>query len=336
MHATATGEKTALIYMRRFAKTFTALMILFLSETLLNIVKIRYTDMPVFLDISQVITTYSLQQQINLSAGWSDALVGDSQSVGGSGTYVDSPTIIYNPLMGRKFTKQILTPIPPASVFSLIQAGWPVTFVMRVSTDSINGINNAAGGALRSRPADPKFIRLLELLTDIQESGSIGTRLKQDKGEASMVFLRHEPSEDMVAKGKEVRDLLGVDQEADELKLVLGAIAQDDRELAVLTRSVLEILIELGSYIEAPAEHIEDGRVFRNRIDEPGFEPLIRIHSSPKKPKDPFVAVSYQDHWFWIDQTDRDSKRMLAFVMLLFSMAEPEGATMPTVTIPAK
>ena len=63
---------------------------------------------------------------------------------------------------------------------------------------------------------------------------------------------------------------------------------------------------------------------------------LIDIKSSSDKPENAYVAVRYNDHWFWIDDRDFKSKRTFAFLMIMFSMTE-EGSNedLPLVTIPA-
>ncbi len=137
-----------------------------------------------------------------------------------------------------------------------------------------------------------------------------------------------------------VRKMLGIDPTAQEFAIVYGSVAKNDREIAVLSRSILEIIIDLASYIEVPNVHVDENRVNPTQIEEsaPGrpIEPLIRIHSSREKPADAFVAVPYRNHWFWIDDRDLPSKRMFSFLMFIFTLVETggkEGA--PIVTIPA-
>lgn len=104
----------------------------------------------------------------------------------------------------------------------------------------------------------------------------------------------------------------------------------------MLTRSMLQVLVELASYINVPEEDIKEGRV-RSTLQEtaPGIDPLIRIHSSDHKPKHAFVAIKYRGGWFWIDDRDFASKRMLSFIMMLFSLTETgPGGTAPIVTVP--
>ena len=93
---------------------------------LLNIVKARYGDTPVFLEVSSVINQYSLEAEFQAGASWNALLPGDSQTLGGRGRYTDRPTVTYNPLTGAKFAKSLLAPIQPGALLSLIQAGWPI------------------------------------------------------------------------------------------------------------------------------------------------------------------------------------------------------------------
>ncbi|MGD8502707.1 MAG: hypothetical protein PVH49_03790, partial [Syntrophobacterales bacterium] len=59
------------------------------KQMLLNMVKIRYADIPVFVDVASVINQYALEGEITLGASWSDGINGDGQNVGGTGKYRD-------------------------------------------------------------------------------------------------------------------------------------------------------------------------------------------------------------------------------------------------------
>ena len=137
-----------------------------------------------------------------------------------------------------------------------------------------------------------------------------------------------------------VRKMLGLDPTAQEFAVVYASIAKNDREVAILSRSILEIIIDLASYIEVPNIHVEEKRVNPTQTDDSGMggpsTPLIRIHSSRENPADAFVAVPYHDHWFWIDDRDLPSKRMFSFLMFIFTLVETGGKEgVPIVTIPA-
>src|SRR5436189_79651 len=127
---------------------------------MLNLVRLRYGDIGVFLDVGQIVSGYTVESVVSASAFWN--LFGFSiehpnvpnntvaASVGGR--FTDRPTITYTPLMGERFARSMMTPVPPASVLSLIQAGYPVDLVLRLMVNVVNGLDNRHGGDLRARP----------------------------------------------------------------------------------------------------------------------------------------------------------------------------------------
>jgi hypothetical protein len=92
-----------------------------------------------------------------------------------------------------------------------------------------------------------------------------------------------------------VRQRLGLDLTAQEIRVVYGSVAANNRELAILSRSILEILIDLASFISVPEAHVLERRVGPTHEDEGGAEgsirPLIRIGSAAARPPDAFAAV---------------------------------------------
>jgi hypothetical protein len=102
---------------------------------------------------------------------------------------------------------------------------------------------------------------------------------------------------------------------------------------------MLEILIDLSSYIEVPEASTAQRRTFPTPaaevINGAAVAPLIRIHSSRQSPGDAFAAVPYREEWYWIDDKDLASKRLFSFIMFLFTLTETEGKQgAPIITVP--
>jgi hypothetical protein len=317
------------------------------SQMLLNLVKLRYSDTPVFLDVGQIVSGYTVQSTFTAagnvfsSSGVVPGVPNSSIGLGAQGQFTDRPTITYAPLMGERFARSLMTPVPPPAILSLIQAGYPIDLTLRLVVHTINGLQNRFGGAARRRPADPEFYELLTRFRRIQDSGAIGMRVQRTgREEATVLTLGRKVESSIEPEILMVRQLLGLDPQASELRVVYGSVAANDKELAMLTRSILDILVDLASFITVPEAHVQERRVAPTAEPDVGpggpIPPLIRILSSPEKPGDAFVAVPYRDHWYWIDDRDLPSKGLFSFLMFVFTLVESgEKGTPAILTIPA-
>ena len=310
------------------------------NQMLFNMVKIRYGDAPDFLDVSSVISQYQVAGGVNLGATINYPPSSGSGTLGWAGTYVERPTITYTPIMGDKFARSLMSPVPPPAILSLMQAGYPVDLVFRLLVQEINGVRNRFGGEARARSADPEFYSLIEKMRIVQSSGAIGMRFtRKEKEESTFMVMRGQREPAIEALSAEVRKILGLDPHAKEFNVVYGAVSRDDKEIAILTRSILEVLIDVSADIEVPAAHVEEKRVGSTHVEEAVKDgkilPLVRIHSSSEKHKDAFVSIQYRDTYFWIDDRDLMSKKIFSFLMFVFTLVETgEKGTAPIVTVP--
>ena len=311
-------------------------------QMLLNLLKVRYTDAPVFMDIASVINSYELAGEVSLFGEVAEAGAGDEiASLGMTGRYADRPTITYQPLAGDKFTRSLMLPIPVSSILSLIQSGYPADLVLRICVDSINGLQNAYGGPGRSYAGDPKFRELMASLRESQAAGGLGMKMKSASDRhAVVIFLRPSTDEAIAAPVRRTRELLSVEETASEFSVVYGNYPENTREIAILSRSIMQILVDFSSYIEVPAADLTEGRVYgleRTPEQERMFPPLLTVRCGPAEPVDAFVSVKYRNQWFWIDDRDRQSKLIFNFLMFMFSLTET-GATQaaPIMTVPTR
>ena len=313
------------------------------DQTLLNIVKIRYADMPLFVEVASIVSGYTLESTVNLNGilSSSDAIQRDSLSLGASGKFIDRPTITYTPITGSQFNKSFMTPIPPRAILFLMQTGWPADLIFPLTVDSINGLRSQVLGGANQRSGDAGYYRVVELIRKIQRSGATGMRIKKgDNGQDTTVMFFHQDniSPETRADMKELNALLGLEPGIREIGINYGLLSGSNKELSFLTRSMLQIMIELAISVDVPPEHVEEGRTVPAMKPSGGkeFSKLMAIHHSKEKPADAFTAVRYRDYWYWIDDRDFKSKRTFAFLMILFSLTETGGREgLPLVTIPA-
>jgi hypothetical protein len=311
------------------------------EQMIMNMVKVRYLDSPMFMEVALVVASYTFEGSATISLpDWEGAAAGPAAGVGGR--WAESPVITYNPLVGEKFTRSLLQPIPPIALFSLVQAGWPIDVVFSIGVRAINGLYASTHIEVLKRRGDTDFYRLLKMLRELQLTGAFALRVQQ-KGEAEsgvVVFRPRQVDVASEATALAVRKMLGLNLEAKEFSLVFGAIQKDDAELALVTRSMFEILLEASAGVEVPAADLQEGRVSKpvEMTDQGEGERkfLIHVRSSSGKPnaRDAFSAVRYRGNWFWLDDRDLSSKRGLSFLMTLFTLAESgTTATPPVLTI---
>lgn len=320
------------------------------QQTLLNIVKMRYGDTPIFVDVGQIVSSYQLSSTVqaggtvypNLDRAPTTS-ISNFFSVGAQGQYTDRPTITYVPLTGSQFIQTLMTPIPPIRLFELVEAGWRVDLLFMAAVQTVNGLSNSRGGA-QLRLEDPEFVQLVKALRRIQESGSVGLRAdvsKDKKGEGLVMFfaMRQVPPE-IQKEQQTVRRLLGLNPEKMEYTVTYGAVPDRDDVIAIHTRSGFQILYELATFVEVPEEHERETRAYPHLPSPPdgqaSLPPLIRIASGETKPADAFSKVYYNDRWYWIENRDLPSKALFSFLLVMLTLAEAgHKAPSPFVTIQA-
>ena len=315
------------------------------EQTLLNIVRLRYADMPLFVEVASVVGGYTLESSVNLGGTLSseNAVQGDFLSLGGAGKYTDRPTITYAPITGDKFNKSFMTPIPPRIILFLIESGWPPELIFPITLDSINGLQSHRASGYYKRKGDPNFYRAVSLFQKIQSSGYTSMRvIKNMKGkEDTLIVIRRDsiPTE-INASIEELEKLLGVRPGSNKLKVTYGDIPETDQELALQSMSLMRIMIAMSQLIDVPSEHIAGGVTFPSippsNSEDTKMGQIINIHHASNKPEGDFVSVRYKDYWFYIEDSDFASKRTFSFLMVLFSITETGGNQgLPLVTIPS-
>jgi hypothetical protein len=315
------------------------------QQTLLNIVKLRYMDLPVLMDVASIVSGYSMQTGVSVNGTLSSekAIQGNYASIGGQAIYTDRPTITYVPMTGDKFMRGLITPIDPKSIFFMLQSGYAADFILGMSIESLNCVRNrsTAGGVVRE--ADPDFIRALELLRDVQAAGAFGMRVEEDKvkGSTGVVFFRRDDVDPVIAeKGAEIRRLLKMPAEPQKFVLTYSPARGAENELAVNSRSMLQIMQTFASHLDVPEPHLKDHSAWpsvETTATSEGRQQSVRIYSGRNKPASAFAAVRYRDYWFWVENGDLRTKRALTVIIFLFTLADtgsPEK--MPLITIPAQ
>jgi hypothetical protein len=224
----------------------------------------------------------------------------------------------------------------------MLQAGYPADFLLGLTVESLNGVRNRSTAGGTAREADPEFIRALQLLREVQAAGAVGMRVEEDKAKGStavLFFRRDDVSADILEKTAEIRRLLKLPVEPQKFVLTYSPVRGATNELAVNSRSMLQIMSAFASYLDVPEAHLKDHSAvpaFENAAPD-SRQNQVRIHSGREKPANVFAAVHYHGYWFWIDDGDWQTKRAMTAIMFFFTLAETgDSAKLPLITIPAQ
>jgi hypothetical protein len=307
------------------------------AQMLNNLVKLRYVDMPVFVDVGQIVAGYSLETMVNAGVGFNTSFLGDdTQSVGVRGRYTDRPTITYTPKSGNDYLRSLLEPVEPRALLSLVLAGYSSELLFAWAVESINGVHNYSVTAHKTRNAEPEYIEFIELFQDLQDLGVISFEIESNPGtNQDMIVLFGKDGYDQAtqAKRKRSREILGLSPDRDRFRVVYAPFAHQDDILAIQTRSMIQMLVALSGFVDVPpdkASHAAPGYQV-----PPGDEWPFRVYSGSDRPQDSFTAIHYQGYWYWIENDDLRSKRVFTLMLFLTTLTSSGPATnAPVLTIP--
>lgn len=148
------------------------------EELLLNLVRLKYREAPVFLEIGTVSAQFVFDQSADTTGTFTEdvgAQRGNPMAFefGAGVGYSERPTITYAPLAGEDFVQRLLSPIDVETLVLLAHSGWRVDRIVRMIVQSINGLDNAgmASGPTPSiAPTYQEFVQAAKLLTVAQRS----------------------------------------------------------------------------------------------------------------------------------------------------------------------
>lgn len=319
------------------------------EQMLINLVKLRYRDNPTFLQVSSIST--NLQWGANASTqvpiGSSVYSAGHLVPFGAGFNYLESPTVTYTPLTGEAFVRQMLTPIPLQTLILLFQAGWPVDTVFRLVVQEVNDLENASpasGPTPEREPIFHKFLEVASIFRDLQKRRVIEWGVSDKGGEGDMfIHPRLSTAERKdVTRLKTLLKLKRSQTDMERYEVGYGVCFTDSSKLNMVTRSMTDILFYIAQAVEVPPDHIEkklvtitrtpDGKVFDWGTLHKN---LIRLRWSENRPDDAYIAVKYRGYWFYIADSDLDSKSTFLLLQILGDLqAGTTPSAGPVLTLP--
>lgn len=314
------------------------------EQTLLNIVKLRYLDTPMYVDVASVVASHELQTQLEATWRLYPTPLSSAQSyrnLEATGRYTNRPTISYVPLAGERFINGQLRPLPPQTIFAMIESGHPADFILRMAARAINDVFNDSRAPQRARTGSPDFEELISVFRRIQRSGAVGMRTeRRGTGHVFLISFRSVASSAAEEDVRLIKKLLRLDPQKHEYILSSGSSRHSGNEIVLLTRSIQEIMAELALGIDVPPEDLAAGRATPGSDVGSGDghrSAFLRVRSGADRPSNTFVTVRYGKTSFWVDDRDLQSKRVFMFLRMFTALAETGVIPQPAVvTIPAR
>ena len=141
----------------------------------------------------------------------------------------------------------------------------------------------------------------------------------------------------------EIYELLQLDRDTDTFKLSSNFLEADGAKWTVRTRSISGLLYYLSQSVEVPGVHesaglttvtsARTGGVF-DWEDTPAGG-LFKVRAGSDRPENAYIATFYRGHWFWIEDTDLQSKSTFMLLRQLFDLQAGQTTFHgPTLTLP--
>ena len=286
------------------------------QELLANIVRAKYNDPPVFLQIKTITVAPSLRMQSGMSLSYSANATGLDSSIGPSVEYKEEPRIIFAPLSGAEFANELLLPTGLMPLYLMMVNGFKFDKIANLGLVSINDISNHRAAPEHERV---RFRSVVEKIQTLIDDNVIYVSVNQNSIEAGLneLSVNIKGENGVHPELTELMTLLNVKIENPaDIKIKIGQTA-DPNHINVHTRSILAIINYLSNYVETPNTDKEivwetDSYGAQNRP--------ITIKFANQKPADAHVAVSHRGHWFFIEKSDIESQNSLYLLQIMFDL----------------
>jgi hypothetical protein len=326
------------------------------QELLLNLVRLRYSDTPYFLELSGITTQFNFSGKVFPSIKIPGFDEDNPASLGGEMGWSNQPTIQYSPLEGKDFAIQLMQPLDLRIIQGLIFTGWDVDRVFRLLIQHMADISNAstASGPIPLKPPSyKKFFECLHLLRHFQAVGQLKIGVRYIPSSQNPIRKDEEGNErpnaiqiSFPVNGEDshrLADLLeGVKKSEGRYVLNMRQAYNESAEIGIMTRSLLSTMYYLSLGIDVPRRDINAGTVaMTTNSDGSLFDwrevvgDLFIVKTSPHYPQNAYLAVAYRGNWFYIDDSDVNSKRTFVLLQQIYNLqSRQQERDTPVLSIP--
>ena len=318
------------------------------QQILLNILRNRYGEITTTLSVSGIAANAKVRTSagINLGFGTENNYAGNLVPFSGNIFYEENPTITYTPVQGMEAIQQLTSPIPLDIVVPLANSMMYESPIMSMVIRRLNRVDNPAYLQTAEAEPDPQYAQVIDMMSGLKRAGKLfwGKLLMVGEGEeeTQIAFIIRDYEPDYSTTVYELLRLLNVPKPKGKskdiiVKTVLAFEQTEPMSVAVLTRSVIDIMELLAAAVDVPEEDQISGAAIQfPKAGLPGKD--IEIRRSEDKPKKASISVKYRGYWFYVDDTDQVTKQAIRLLQFLNSAMTGEAASKdhvrPALTIP--
>jgi len=359
------------------------------GQMLGNLVRMRYYETPIFLQVHSVTTSFSVGANAGASVGINEGGA-DNYGLDVGGSVSENPTISFSMPDSAKYYGRMLAPLSAKQVTSLVLAGFDSELVFNTTVRGVNRLRNVSADLESSSEqiaSTSQFREAFALINKLRAEGLVDLELggKQTSwsspvqidprsdisqvlllGAASYAMsndaeivnygdgrwqthmyekhmaLRFAPQSDDSPDAQRLKQLLGLKPDRYNFSLVEAELVNAEKsrgilgqspgaldssvvweEIGLRGRSMLEIMQVASKQVQVPGADISMGTAAS--VSSPGYSNWLVIKSSESEP-DSHLRIKHRGHWFYIDESDLQSRQSFAMINALFAVV---GGTVP-------
>ena len=305
------------------------------EQLLANIVRLRYRDNPIFVDVTQMVQNVGFDS--TLDNNWDKGVWGSGFSGKVSGKLglsdKNSATNTYSQLNGKDFVAKMMTPIQLPIILSMFESGWRPERVFNLCVERVNNLYNAptaSGPTPVFAPEYASFFRFSALLDRLERNHLI--ELGED-GDVNFsdLFLHIKSKPAFTKEIAEFKRLAELSPDATMYKLKSDFACLASSKLVMRGKTLLGIFFFLSQGVEVPQADKDAGLVTVTKNADgsefdwsPIFDKLLKVQFSEgttrMRPENAYVAYRYRGKWFYIADNDLESKSTFMMLSQLFTL----------------
>jgi hypothetical protein len=143
------------------------------EQLLVNLVRLRYRDLPIFLGISSISTQFEFESGLGVNGTVVDG-GSNSIGIGGGVRYSERPTMTFALQGGEAFQKRMLRPIDVVAISLIAESGWSGNRLFRLTVEKMNGLRNAPTASGPTPGRAPRY-------TDFVEATALLMKLSRER-----------------------------------------------------------------------------------------------------------------------------------------------------------